>query len=95
VSVPKPPCPHCDEDFAQALNPEHIRAIAAQTPIPAALQAEGRAFEARLAVCENCEALREKVLCAYCGCFVLFRARVRQSGCPHPSGNKWLQSYGK
>jgi hypothetical protein len=72
-----------------ALALERITAVAAEIPIPAALRTEQPVFEERLAACEGCDALREKVLCAYCGCFILFRARIRKQFCPHPLGNKW------
>jgi hypothetical protein len=34
--------------------------------------------------------LKGAVLCAHCGCFVLFRARPADSYCPHPEGGKWV-----
>ncbi|MDR0598565.1 MAG: DUF6171 family protein, partial [Treponema sp.] len=68
--------------------PEKLAALAAGLPAAASLAAEG-VRQARLDVCEKCDALRENVLCAYCGCFVLFRARPARSYCPHPAGDKW------
>jgi hypothetical protein len=54
------------------------------------LKADDPVIAGRLACCAACGALREDVLCAYCGCFVLFRARPKESRCPHPEGDKWL-----
>jgi hypothetical protein len=80
------PCPRCGgEDF---FTPEKIAALAAGLPAAASLADEAVRAE-RLAACEKCPALRENVLCAYCGCFVLFRSRPAKSYCPHPEGNKW------
>jgi hypothetical protein len=72
-----------------ALTPEKVAALVAKIPINPALVAEGPLYNGRLAACERCDALRGGVLCAHCGCFVLFRARSRAQICPHPGGNKW------
>jgi hypothetical protein len=82
------PCRHCGPEID--LSPERIAAIVAETPIAESLAAENSLYEKRLAVCKSCESLREAVLCAYCGCFVLFRARPKKSYCPHPKGDLWL-----
>ncbi|MDR2618122.1 MAG: DUF6171 family protein, partial [Treponema sp.] len=59
-------------------------------PVPSSLRAGAGLYRRRLERCGDCEALREKVLCAYCGCFVQFRAGVLKSYCPYPGGDKWL-----
>jgi hypothetical protein len=87
---PQAPCPRCADELMRALTPERIGGMAAGLPIPASLRTGQPTLEMRLAVCGDCEALHETVLCAYCGCFVLFRARVQEQSCPHPRGNKWL-----
>lgn len=46
---------------------------------------EDAVYEARLAVCRECEKLTEAT-CEACGCYVEFRAIVRHSRCPH---KKW------
>jgi len=69
--------------------PEKISALAAEIKLEASLAAEEEVLQKRLAVCSECEALREAVLCSYCGCFILFRARVAKGYCPHPLGDKW------
>jgi hypothetical protein len=80
------PCPRCE---AKIFTMEKISAIAAEIKIDPALAAEDRLFEKRVNTCGECEALREKVMCAHCGCFVLFRARSVKSYCPHPKGDRW------
>jgi hypothetical protein len=80
------PCPRCGGEGFFA--PEKIAALAAELPGSSSLAAEAVRAK-RLLACGKCQALREKVLCAYCGCFVLLRSRPAQSYCPHPEGDKW------
>jgi hypothetical protein len=84
------PCRHCSSELD--LSPEKIAAIVAETPLAESLAADKELYEKRLDVCGKCESLRESVLCAYCGCFVLFRARPKKSYCPHPNGDLWADS---
>lgn len=82
-------CPVCEARNVD-LSPESVARLVDQIHIDPLLRAAAAVYEGRLAVCADCEALREKVLCAYCGCFVLFRARPAKSRCPHPGGDKWI-----
>jgi hypothetical protein len=86
------PCPRCPPGGGEALTPERVAELVAALPIAPALRAPQSEYERRLGVCCVCEALREATLCAYCGCFVLFRARPSASYCPHPEGDKWNMS---
>jgi hypothetical protein len=63
--------------------------IAAASPLAFSLRAGDAVYRARLDICASCTGLREEVLCAYCGCLVQFRARLKNNYCPHPSGDKW------
>ncbi|GHV14795.1 hypothetical protein FACS189491_11500 [Spirochaetia bacterium] len=80
-------CPRCEAqgDFS----PEGIAAMAAGIHIDPALQAGQGVYEKRIAACSCCDALRNGVFCAHCGCFIQFRARSKKSYCPHPAGDKW------
>ena len=82
------PCYRCEQDF-DFFTPEKIAQRLKEIPIAASLAAEEVVFKKRLEECKNCDALREQVLCSYCGCFVMFRARPALSRCPHPLGDKW------
>ena len=77
-------CPSCAAKIPPA---EYLRHIASAFPLPEA--ARGETVERRLMACASCEALREQVLCAHCGCFVQFRSRIPGALCPHPVGNRW------
>jgi len=83
------PCPRCARGSGFLASPEKIAEILRETPISPILAAEEAVFGRRLEECEKCDALRERVLCSHCGCFVMFRARPRASHCPHPQGDKW------
>jgi hypothetical protein len=82
------PCPACGA--APLMSAARAAELAAAIPIDPSLFAGRAAYEARLARCASCDALREDVLCAWCGCFVRFRARPKAASCPHPAGSKWL-----
>ncbi|MDR0585171.1 MAG: DUF6171 family protein [Treponema sp.] len=71
------------------LGPEQLEVLASECPIPASLRAGESVLRRRLACCSGCGSLREKVLCAHCGCFVRLRAAVLKSRCPSPAGDKW------
>jgi len=71
------------------LSPEAVAALVDEIPISPKLKIRADVYEKRLALCSSCDALREGVLCAHCGCFVRFRARARLFACPHPGGAKW------
>jgi hypothetical protein len=84
----KPPCPHCD-GAASMMTAAQAAELAAASPIEPSLRASRVVYKARLERCLSCAALREGVLCVWCGCFVQFRARSKAGYCPHPAGNKW------
>ncbi|MDR0709193.1 MAG: DUF6171 family protein [Spirochaetaceae bacterium] len=85
-----PECPRCGGWGGGEFSPEGMAKLAAELPLPALLRAEEAVVEGRLARCSRCPALREQVLCAYCGCFVIFRARIAKGCCPHPGGDRWV-----
>jgi hypothetical protein len=71
------------------LSEDAVASLVDQIPIAPELKATEELINKRLAICSVCGALRERVLCAYCGCFVRFRTRVLKQYCPHPEGEKW------
>jgi len=81
-------CPHCDKG-TNFFTPQLIADKLKEIPIDPSLAAGTGLYQKRIDVCAECEALREQVLCAHCGCFILFRARPAKSYCPHPSGDRW------
>jgi hypothetical protein len=83
----RPDCPRCG--YPAVLSPQRIEELALESPMPGSLRAGEPLLRRRLACCAACGSLREQVLCAHCGCFVRFRADVRKSWCPSPSGDKW------
>ena len=81
-------CPGCGRKDV-VLSPESVAALVDQIPISPELRVDENVLVKRLAACCACDALKEEVLCAFCGCFVRFRARARLFACPHPAGEKW------
>ena len=88
----KPLCPRCEAGTAGLEKRAALAAAAAavsQLPIAPPLRADETVYAARLTRCGECSALREGLFCAYCGCFVQFRARIAKSHCPNPAGDSW------
>jgi hypothetical protein len=83
------PCPRCGKGGSAVLNPEQLEVLASESPMPASLRVGESVLRSRLVCCSTCGSLREQVLCAYCGCFVRFRAALLKSRCPSPAGDKW------
>ena len=48
-------------------------------------------YERRLKLCSGCADLGGGLTCSQCGCFVLARARKRQTDCPMPGGSIWVK----
>jgi hypothetical protein len=88
------PCPRCNSEPG-FFTPEKVAAMAAEIKIDPSLMAENELYEKRIKACKKCEALREQILCAHCGCFIIFRARPAKSYCPHPKGDRWAHQYFK
>jgi hypothetical protein len=83
------PCPRCNDE-PEFFTREKVAAMAAEIKIDPSLAAENALYEMRMEACEECDALREQVMCAHCGCFIIFRARPAKSYCPHPQGDRWM-----
>jgi hypothetical protein len=83
------PCPRCGRGAAKIPSHAQVERMAAELPLAPSLLAGSDVQEARLAACASCDALREGVLCAHCGCFTLLRARIKNADCPRPGGNRW------
>ena len=84
----KPLCPRCHSGAA-LMSAAQAAEIAAALPIEPSLCADTAVYRARLERCFSCAALREGVLCGWCGCFVQFRARPKAGACPHPAEDRW------
>ena len=81
-------CPGCKrKDFN--LDADAVNALVDEIPLSAENRADEAIISKRLALCLDCDAAREDVLCAYCGCFIRFRIRSKKAYCPHPAGSKW------
>jgi hypothetical protein len=50
---------------------------------------EDAEYESRLLECEQCPSMINGV-CKFCGCFVILRAKKKNSTCPEPTGDRWM-----
>ena len=85
------PCTHCGPGL-NFFTPQLIADRLKEIPLDHSLAAEAGIYQKRMEACAACEALSAQVLCAHCGCFILFRARPAKSYCPHPAGDRWIKS---
>lgn len=82
----KKPCPICEQRRRTVDEEKLLREYAAS--LPEKMRADDGEYARRLALCEQCEYMREN-LCTMCGCFVRARAAKKAMRCPHPEGRKW------
>ena len=88
MSTENPYCPHCGQELG-LFSPEKIAVLVSEIKLDPSLVAKKEINEKRLKACDECDALRDEVMCSHCGCFILFRARLAKSYCPHPAGDRW------
>ena len=91
MNATRKPCKNCGDE-AVIPNPHQVAEAIAAIPVSPSVRVPDETYEQRLDCCAACEYLREGVLCAWCGCFVQFRARLKNNFCPNPKGNLWEQN---
>ncbi|MBQ3799897.1 MAG: hypothetical protein II837_06330 [Treponema sp.] len=83
-------CPNCEiKAMMGRITKESIEASVAKMARLEGVTTEDGEYKRRLAVCEACPSLRDGILCAECGSYVAYRARIASSACPFPGGDKW------
>ncbi|NLK46735.1 MAG: hypothetical protein GX297_08830 [Treponema sp.] len=83
-------CPKCEREAEAILMTfEKIAEIASELENSNEKIADKNEQNKRLTACSSCEALRGGVLCSWCGCYVLLRARALNARCPYPKNDKW------
>ena len=86
-------CPNCEiQAMMGRITKESIEASVAKMARRDGVTTEEEEYKRRLAVCEGCPSLRDGILCAECGSYVAYRARIASSTCPFPGGDKWKVS---
>ena len=70
---------------------ETINKIVSRMVYQEGITANPETYTKRLSECKKCSSLRNDIMCAECGSYVAFRARVKASKCPYPGLNKWKE----
>ena len=70
---------------------ESIEASVAKMARLEGVTTEEGEYKRRLSICGECPSLKAEVMCAECGSYVAYRARISSSSCPFPGGDKWRQ----
>ena len=83
-------CPECEIRALQAaVTKESSASSVAKMARVQGVTTEDAEYKRRLAVCERCPSLRSEILCAECGSYVAYRARILNASCPFPGQDKW------
>lgn len=86
-------CPECEiRELQSAISRESIeKAVSKMARIEGVTTEEGE-YERRLLICKSCPSLRSEIMCAECGSYVAYRARIISSTCPYPGCDKWKKT---
>ena len=83
-------CPLCEiRELQSLISPEYVKELASNMIVEKGGTTDDDIYHKRLTVCETCDAFRGRMVCAYCGSYVAFRARPAAAFCPYPGKNKW------
>jgi hypothetical protein len=86
----KPFCPECEiRAMMGRVSKESIEASVAKMARLEGVTTEEDEYRRRLEICASCPSLRADIMCAECGSYVAYRARIASSTCPAPDGDKW------
>lgn len=90
-SQKKPFCPECEIRALQVeITKDRIDAAVAKMAYVAGITAPDHIYRTRLETCRSCPSLRAEIMCAECGSYIAYRARMLSATCPYPGNNKWL-----
>ena len=89
-------CPECEIRALQAsVTKESIASSVAKMARVQGVTTGDAEYSRRLSVCESCPSLKGEILCAECGSYVAYRARILNATCPFPGQDKWKASPGQ
>ena len=84
-------CPECEIRALQAkITKDRIQADVAKMVYVQGITAPEDVYKKRLEICAGCPSLKSEIMCAECGSYVAYRAKMLSSTCPYPGNNKWL-----
>lgn len=86
----KKPCPRCiKESELPVITTKYLEEVASAIPEDKENMVEKDIYRKRLNSCFKCDALVDSVMCSWCGCYVILRAKFKKNCCPYPKTDKW------
>ncbi len=83
-------CPECEiRELQSKITKESIEKSVSKMASVQGVTTEDEEYKRRLSICASCPSLRSEILCAECGSYVAYRARIVASSCPFPGNDKW------
>ncbi len=83
-------CPECEIRALQSrITKESIEKSVSKMAKRQGVTTEDEEYKRRLSICERCPSLRSEILCAECGSYVAYRAKLANATCPFPGRDKW------
>lgn len=84
------PCPRCIRDSElPVITQKYLEEVASAIPEDKENMVENVTYRERLEKCLDCDALLDSVMCSWCGCYVILRAKFKKNNCPYPKKDKW------
>lgn len=70
------------------MTPEYLAVLATHLS-PEDKTASDSLYQSRIAECNKCDALKDKIMCSWNGCYIVLRAYSKDAYCPYPKNDKW------
>lgn len=87
------PCPRCIRDSElSAITVAYLEEVASAIPEDKENMVAKTVYKKRLDECLKCDALVDSVMCSWCGCYVILRAKFKKNKCPYPKSDKWVST---
>ncbi len=88
----EPYCPECElRELQSKITRQSIEESVSKMAFVKGINTPAAEYERRLSICMDCPSLRSQIMCAECGTYVAYRARILSAKCPSADGDKWAK----
>ena len=83
-------CPECEIRALQLkITPQSIQDAIKNMAFVDGITSPADLYNKRMEICSKCTDFISGMMCAQCGSYVAYRARILNSYCPFPGNDKW------